>query len=151
MNKLFCLFIFFIYIHLFILLSPAAFELKTKLPGSNDRFHSRWGVQELKRNLTDIKKVINSSKSRSSAMFTKKKQQERNTQPRVLILICRVNSYSHRISFREVLLHGKCPLQYHYQLGKERGSNSLRYFPLLKNKPKEGKSELNFSAYTTCS
>lgn len=57
----------------------ATFELKTKLPGSNDRFHSGSGVQELKRNVIDIKKVINSSKSRSSAMFTNLLKMKRKT------------------------------------------------------------------------
>ena len=72
----------------------AAFELKTKLIGSNDRFHSGSGVQELKRKMTDIEKVINSSKSRSSAMFTKlpkkekknKQNKKSNTKRKVLSL-----------------------------------------------------------------
>ena len=77
------------YIYLFISLPhvnfckifiKAAFELKTKLIGSNDRFHSGSGVQELKRKMTDIEKVINSSKSRSSAKITKKRKEKQTKQ-----------------------------------------------------------------------
>jgi len=60
-------------------IQKATFELKTKLPGSNDRFHSGSGVQELKRKMTDIEKVINSSKGSSSAMFTKLLKKKRKT------------------------------------------------------------------------
>lgn len=58
----------------------ATFELKTKLPGSNDRFHSGSGVQELKRNVTDIKKVINSSESLVCHVHKFTKNEKKNKQ-----------------------------------------------------------------------